>query len=130
MAADKALAKHAAKAKAQPVHRATALLHHAETGHRAGKAPRALKAKAMAAVKADATVAAMAVVVRSNVAIPVLTNAAMAKAVPHHAVLVRRDVARGVDHKAGTEAVMEAGTKAVKTVINMMATSCLATSIP
>jgi hypothetical protein len=84
----------------------------------------------MAAVKAVVTTVAA----KNNVAIPVLTNAAMAKAVPHHAVLVRRAVARavarGVDHKAGTAAVMEAGTAAVKTVINMMATSCLATSTP
>jgi hypothetical protein len=84
----------------------------------------------MAAVKAVVTTVAA----KNNVATPVLTNAATAKAVPHHAVLVRRAVARGVDHKAGTaavmEAVMEAGTAAVKTVINMMATSCLATSTP
>ena len=110
-------------AKAQRVPRATAPLHHAGT---APKAHRALRARAMAAVKAVVTTVAA----KNNVAIPVLTNAATAKAVPQHAVLVRRAVARGVDHKAGTAAVMEAGTAAVKTVINMMATSCLATSTP
>ena len=119
MAAVKAPVKHAAKVRAQPVHRATALLHHAETGHRAGKAHRALKVKAMAAVKVVETVAAMAVVARNNVAIPVLTTVAMAKAVPHREVPVLRAVAPTVVVKA-----------VAKSVASTMATSCHATSTP
>ena len=104
----KAPAKHAAKVRALPVHRATALRHHAEMVHRA---PRALKAKAMADVKVVAG--------KNNVAIPVLTTGVMAKAVPHLAVRAQKAEAPAVAVKA-----------AVKSVANTMATNCHATSIP
>jgi hypothetical protein len=117
----KAPAKHAAKVRAQPVRRATVLLHHAEMDHRASKAPRALKVRAMAAAKADATVDAA----RNNVAIPVLTTVVMAKAVPHRAVHVLRAVAQVAAHRA---AMAVADTEAAKTVVVTMATSCHATS--
>ncbi len=119
----KAPAKLVAKVRAQPVHRATALLHHAEMDHRASKAPRALKAKAMAAAKADATVDAA----RNNVAIPVLTTVVMAKAAPHRAVHVLRAVAQGAAHRAATAV---ADTEAPKTVAETMVMSCHAISTP
>jgi hypothetical protein len=123
----KAPAKHAAKARAQPVRRATALLHHAEMDHRASKAPRALKVRAMAAAKADATVDAA----KNNVAIPVLTTVVMAKAVPHRAAHVLRAVVQGAAPKVAMVAAMAvAATQAAKTVVVTMATSCHATSIP
>jgi hypothetical protein len=117
----KAHVKHAVKA--QHVHRATAPRHRAEMDHRAHKAPRALKARATAAAKV-ATVT-VAVVVKSNGAIPVLTTVAMAKAVPHLAVLVLKVVAQVAAHRAAM-----ANTPAVKTADATMATSCPATSTP
>ena len=112
MAAVKAPVKHGAKVRAQPVHRAMALLHHAAM---APKAHPALKAKAMVAVKAVATVVAA----RSNAATRVLTTVVMAKAVPHREVHVRKAVAPTVVVKA-----------VAKSVANTMATSCHATSTP
>ena len=103
-----------AAAKALRAHRATALLRHAEMGHKAHKALHALKAKAMAAVRA--------VAVKSNVAIPVLTTVVMARAAPPRAVLVPRAVAPTVADKAAV--------KAGKTTITTMAMNCHATSIP
>ena len=110
----KAPAKHAAKVKVQPVHRAMALRHHAAMAH---KALPALKARAMVAVKAVAMVDA----VKNNVAIPVLTTVAMAKAAPHHGVHVPRAVVLREVAKAA---------RAVKTAVARMATSCHATSTP
>lgn len=112
----KAPAKHVAKVRAQPGHRATALLHHAAMVR---KAPRALKAKAMAAVKAVAA--------RSNVAIRVLTTVVMAKAVPHHAVHVLKAVVQVAAHRA---AMAVADTQVAKTVAETMAMSCHATLTP
>ena len=111
--AGKAPAKHAAKVRAQPVHRAMALLPHAAM---APKAHRALKARAMAAAKAGATVDA----VKNNVAIPVLTTVVMAKAVPHRVALVQKDV---LPVKAEVDRV-------AKTIAEKTATSCHATSTP
>lgn len=123
MAAVKAPVKHAAKVKALHVHRAMALLHHAETDHRAHKAHRALKAKAMVAVKAVATVVAA----KTNAATRVLTTVAMVKAVPHRVVHAQRAVVQAVARKA---AMVKAATRVVKTAAAMTVTSCHATSIP
>jgi len=60
-------------------------------------------------------------VVKNNVAIPVLTTVAMAKAVPLHVVPVLRAVAQVVGHKVAKGVV--------KTVDATTATSCLATLI-
>jgi hypothetical protein len=113
-------------AKAQRVHRATARLHLAETGHRAHKAQRALKVKAKAAEK---VVGVTVVAAKNNVATPVLTTVAMAKAVPHHVVHVLRAVARVAAHKAAMAVVLTLVVKvAAKTVAATMATNCPATS--
>jgi hypothetical protein len=119
--AGKAPAKHAAKVKAQPVHRAMALLHHAAM---APKAHRALKVKATVAEK---VVAVMAVAVKNNVAIRVLTTVVMAKAVLHRGVHALRAVVQGAAPKV---AMAVAATQAAKTVVVTMATSCHATSTP
>ena len=119
----KAPDKHAAKVKALPVHRAMALLRHAEMGHKAHKVHRALKARAMAAEKAHETVVAKVVAVKNNAAIPVLTTVGMAKGVPHRVVPALRAVAPTV------AAVMEA-VKASTIATAAMATSCHATSTP
>jgi hypothetical protein len=119
----KAHVKHAVKA--QHVHRATAPRHPAEMDHRAHKAPRALKVRATAAAKVATVTVAVAVVAKSKGAIPVLTTVAMAKAVPHRAVLVLKVVAQ----VAALRAAM-ANTPAVKTADATMATSCPATSTP
>ncbi len=107
-------AKHAAKVKALPVHRAMALLHHAAMARRAHPA---LKAKATVAAKAVATVVAA----KSNAAIRVLTTAVMAKAVPHRVVHAQRAVVQAAVVKVA---------KAVKTAAATMAMNCHATSIP
>ena len=118
----KAHVKHAVKA--QHVQRATVLRHPAEMGRRAHKAPRALKVRATAAAKV-ATVK-VAVVAKSKGAIPVLTTAAMAKAVPHRAVLGPKVVVQVAALRA---AMAVANTPVVRTGDATMATSCLATSI-
>jgi hypothetical protein len=113
-------------ARVQHAHRATALLHLAETGHRAHNAQRALKVKAKAAAKVVAVTVAAA---KSNAAIPVLTTVAMAKAVPHHGVHVLRAVGRVAVRKGATAVVLTLGVKvAAKTVAATMATNCPATS--
>lgn len=110
-----------AKAKVSRAHRAMALHPLAAT---ALKAAHALKAKAMVAEKVAAMVAGMAsvkaAVAKSNVAIPALTTARMAKAVPRHAVRAQRVVAEAV------KGVRAAG----KTAIATMAMNCHATLTP
>ena len=107
----KANAKHAAKAKARRVHRATVQHPHAAM---ARLARLVLKAKGMVAVKVDARVA----VVKSNVAIHVSTTAVMAKAVPHHAALAMKAVDLVAVHK---------GVRVGKTATATTVTNCRAT---
>ena len=82
----------------------------------AHKAHPALKAKATAAVKAVAMGVA-----KSHAAMRVLTTVEMARAVPHRAAHVRKDVARAVALTAADKAV-------AKSVANTMVTNCRATS--
>lgn len=106
-------AKAAGKAKDRLVPRATA---HPPPDAMAHKVHPALKVKVRAAEK----VGVMAVVAKSNVGIPVLTTARMAKAVQPHGARVQK-----------VAAVAVKGVKvAAKTVAVWMATNCLATSIP
>ena len=109
--AAKVSAKHAARAKALRVRRATVQPPHAAM---ARQARLVLKAKAMVAVKVDARVA----VVKSNAAIHVSTTAAMAKVVPHHAAHVMTAADLVAAHK-----VDKVGRTATATTV----TSCRAT---
>lgn len=106
-----------AKAKVSRAHRAMALHPLAAT---ALKAAHALKAKAMVAEKVAAMASVKAAVAKSNVAIPALTTARMAKAVPRHAVRAQRVVAEAV------KGVRAAG----KTAIATMAMNCHVTLTP
>ena len=112
--AAKVSAKHAARAKARPVRRATVLHLRAAM---ARQARLVLKAKPMAAVKVGARVA----VVKSNAAIHVSTTEQMAKAVPHLAAPAMKAVDLVVARKA---------VKVGKSVTATTATSCHATSTP
>ncbi len=86
----------------------------------ARKAHPALKVKGKVAAKVGVMACAKVAVAKSNVGIPVLTTARMAKAVQPHGVRVQKvaDVA--------VKGVKVAG----KTVAVWMATNCLATSTP
>ena len=113
MAAVKASAKLAVKAKAQRVRRATVQHPHA-----------AMARQARPVLKAKGRVAVKVAVVKSNAAIHVSTTAVMAKAVLHHAVHVPKAVAQVVVRKAD-KAAMGGKTATAATV-----TSCHATSTP
>jgi hypothetical protein len=107
----------AGKAKDRLVPRATA---HPPPDAMAHKAHPALKVKGKAAAKAGVMACAKVAVAKSNVGIPVLTTALMAKAVQPHGVRVQK-----------VAAVAVKGVKvAAKTVAVWMATNCLATSTP